>query len=149
MAENSLALLKFLSSDESPLPYLVHGATPPSTVYFSYLGFFIKYSARAAIWIYSSIALGALVLTRLMFTNLKPALRKDDNLILTQLGGLGASFAALLGALVGANIVAAVMRCVGHGMSWFSNEFSCLALYAPPALAGESKLLYIDITAIY
>jgi hypothetical protein len=54
-----------------------------------------------------------------------------------QMGAASLVLAGLGGALTSANIVAAVMnRVLGRGMSWFSNEFSALALFAPPALFG-------------
>ena len=44
---------------------------------------------------------------------------------------------ALLGALIGSNIVALLMdRILGHPLSWYSHEFSCILLYGPAALAG-------------
>lgn len=49
MAENTLALLLHLSSDESPLPQLTTGYTKPSTVYFSLLNStLIQYSFATA-----------------------------------------------------------------------------------------------------
>ncbi len=49
MAENTLALLQYLSSDASPIPSLTGGYTKPTTVYFSFFNsFFVQYSFQTA-----------------------------------------------------------------------------------------------------
>lgn len=49
MAENTLALMQFLSSPESPLPTLTTGYTKPTTVFFSILNsIFVQYSFATA-----------------------------------------------------------------------------------------------------
>jgi hypothetical protein len=137
MAENTLALMDFLSSHLSPLPNLAEkGVTPPTTVYFSYLGIFLQYSAFRAVLLYSILLLAAVVLTKRTFVKIAPALPNGDGLIRTQFRGLSASTLGLFGAVIGANITAAIMRVSGHSLSWFSHEYLCIALYAPPALAG-------------
>lgn len=62
MGLNVLALLRHLTSAASPLPRLAaSGYTKPSTVYFSYLGWFFAYSFDAALAAYGALAGAALL----------------------------------------------------------------------------------------
>ncbi|KAH7891014.1 hypothetical protein F5I97DRAFT_2052216 [Phlebopus sp. FC_14] len=124
MADNSLALLRFLSSEQSPIGRLANGFVRPRTVFFSYLGFFVTYSFGTAKALYSTLFAASLILTW------STGVRR----VWTSLGALGA---ALVGALVGANGVAFVMSNVlGKGMSWFKAEYYPIILYAPAAVVG-------------
>lgn len=139
MAENTLALLKYLSSDESPLPSLTAGYTKPTTVFFSIFGRFWVYSFQTAKLLYSALFVGSVVVVKATFVPPAPALRQGRGLVSETIRGLTALGLGLLGALVGANAVAFAMRSVfNKALSWFSTEFSCLALFGPAALGGMS-----------
>ncbi|GBE89509.1 Putative endoplasmic reticulum metallopeptidase [Sparassis crispa] len=144
MGENVLALLLYLSSPESPLPTLTEGYTRPTTVFFQYLGYFYLYSFRTANTIYLAMLVTSLILAKVTYVDPAPALKKGKGLLGEHAKGILAVSSAFVGSLVGANVVAVVMRLVlGKGMSWFSSEWSCVALYGPAALAGglASQLL--------
>ena len=139
MADNVLAILKYLSSADSPLPSLDAGYTRPSTVFFSHLGFFFMYSYRTARVLYALLFLSAFQFVTVTYRN--PALgsgRKElVDSVRQNARGVGAWAIAIGGALVGANVLALVMeRALGRGMSWYAVELSALALYGPAALAG-------------
>ncbi|KAF9224242.1 hypothetical protein BS17DRAFT_795711 [Gyrodon lividus] len=124
MADNSLALLRFLSSDKSPIPRLANGFSRPRTVFFSYLGLFVVYSFTTAKIMY--VTLLAASLGFVWATGLRRVWT-----------ALGATLAALVGALIGANGVAFLMTNVlGKGMSWFKAEYYPVILYAPAAIVG-------------
>lgn len=140
MGENVLALLLHLSSPESPLPTLTDGYHRPDTVFFQYLGQFFIYSFRTATIMYLALFGLSLVLVRLTYVDPAPALKKSKSMLGEQLKGLIAAGGAFIGSFVGANVVAVVMHTVlGKGMSWFSSELSCIALYGPAALTGTSR----------
>ena len=139
MGENTLALLLHLSSSASPLPSLTAGYTPPTTVFFSNLGFFISYSYRTAKILYVLLFVASVVLVRVIYVEPAPALKKGKGVWREQGRGVVAVVSGTVGAVVGANVVAVIMdRVLGKGMSWFSSEFSTLALYGPAALTGQS-----------
>ncbi|EIN06322.1 hypothetical protein PUNSTDRAFT_106562 [Punctularia strigosozonata HHB-11173 SS5] len=130
MAENTLALLTHLSGPDSPLPSIQRYApTKKDTVFYSYLGHFFLYTFSTARILHGALfAASALLVYRTS---------ASFNLWKEQARGILASSSAFVGALVGANVVAFVMSFVlGHGMSWFSREFSCLVLYGPAAITG-------------
>jgi hypothetical protein len=130
MANTALALLKHLSSPVSPLPELTSGYTRPSTVFFSLAGFF---------WIYSFKTAKVMYTTLLVATVSFICLRKGSRVWKEQLQGGVRVLAGIVGALVGANGVAVIMnKLLGKGMSWFSQEYSPLLLYAPPSFFGSS-----------
>ncbi|KAI5116032.1 hypothetical protein M0805_002087 [Coniferiporia weirii] len=63
MGDTALALLKFLASEESPLPKLSEGHVKPTTVFFSFLGaFFVQYSFATAIALYATLLATSVVL---------------------------------------------------------------------------------------
>lgn len=137
MGENALALLRYLASPASPLPSLQSGCKPPTTVFFSHLGFFINYSYRTAKILYTLLFAASLVLVRVIFVDPAPALRRGKGLWREQARGVVAVIAGAGGAVVGANLVAVIIqRVLGKGMSWFSSELSTLGLYGPAALTG-------------
>jgi hypothetical protein len=131
MASNALALLQHLSSPASPLPELTSGYTPPSTVFFSHLGIFWIYSFNIA-----KVMYGILFIQSVVFTFAGGNVTD----VLKELGrGAIRVIAGLVGALLGANGVAVIMaKVLGKGMSWFSNVHAPVALYATPALVGQS-----------
>ncbi|KAI9062799.1 hypothetical protein FKP32DRAFT_1629419 [Trametes sanguinea] len=144
MAENVLALLLHLTSDESPLPELAAGYSKPQTVFYEYFGFFLVYSFTTAKILYSAFFVVALIVARLTYVDPTPALKKGTSFV-GELGkGLVAVSVAFVGAAVSANLVAFVMsKVLGRSLSWFSSVFSCIALYGPAALTGAlaSQLL--------
>lgn len=145
MAENTLALLQYLTSPESPLPSLDTGYTKPETVFFSFFGFFFRYSFQTAKITYFVFFITSLAFVKLTYVDPAPALKKGRAMWQEQLKGITAVVAAPIGALIGANAVAYIMvKVFNKGMSWFSVELSCLILYLPPALAGAlaSQLLF-------
>ncbi|OBZ74192.1 putative endoplasmic reticulum metallopeptidase 1 [Grifola frondosa] len=144
MADNVLALLLYLSSPESPLPSLTEGYSPPTTVFFQHYGHFFVYSFRTASVLYSVLFVLSVILVRSTYVNPAPALKNGKSMLGDQLRGAFANGGALVGALIGVNVVAFFMqRVVGRGLSWFSTEMSCIILYAPAALTGAlaSQLL--------
>ncbi|TFK48370.1 hypothetical protein OE88DRAFT_1684387 [Heliocybe sulcata] len=135
MAENTLALLTYLSSPLSPLPTLATGYAKPRTVFFSHLGVFFVYSYATARVLYSAV----FVLSSLLVWNIKGGVRG-----MKEVGrGIGAVVGGAVGAVVGANVVAVVMRGTGRGMSWFGWEPACLGLYGPAALTGALVSQYL------
>ncbi|CAL1714519.1 unnamed protein product [Somion occarium] len=144
MADNTLALLLYLSSAESPLPSLTEGYSKPATVFFHALSHFWVYSFQTAKVLYGASLVFTIIVVRATFVPPAPALRQGRGIISENLRGVFALSVGILGALIGANVVAFVMRSVlNKGMSWFSVEFSCLALFGPAALGGAlaSQLL--------
>ena len=124
MADNSLALLRFLSSDASPIPRLEHGFSRPRTVFFSNLNLFVMYSFTTAKIMYVTLFGASFYL---VWTT-------GVNRVWT---ALGAVVSAFVGALIGANGVAFVMTNVLHkGMSWFREEYFPVILYGPAAIVG-------------
>ena len=145
MGDNTLALLQYLTSPESPLPSLDTGYTKPETVFFTFFGIFFRYSFQTARITYFAFFITSLGFVKLTYVDPAPALKKSRAMWQEQLRGIAAVIAAPAGALIGANAVAHIMAKVfNKGMSWFSVELSCLILYLPPALAGAlaSQLLF-------
>ncbi|KAI0078731.1 hypothetical protein K474DRAFT_1593590 [Panus rudis PR-1116 ss-1] len=144
MAENTLALLQYLSSPESPLPSLTAGYSKPTTVFYEAFGHFWVYSYQTAKILYSTLLVVSTLFIRSTFVPPAPALRQGRGFVSENLRGLKALCLGLVGSLLGANFVAFIMRNVlDKGMSWFSVELSCLLLYGPAALTGTlaSQLL--------
>ncbi|KIL62086.1 hypothetical protein M378DRAFT_166083 [Amanita muscaria Koide BX008] len=136
MGENVLALVKYLSSIVSPLPTLAEGYTPPSTVFFSHIRSFVLFSFTTAKIMYSSLFVASLIMIRLQ--------KNGQGLWKEQLRGVLAVMSAHVGGVVVPNIVALVMtKVLGKGMSWFSNEYSAIALYGFPMLLGVLFSQYI------
>lgn len=138
MAENTLALLEYLSSPESPLPSLTAGYTKPTTVYFQSFGHFFIYSFTTAKILYGFLFGLSVSYALTAFTPPAPALKQARGFVGDHLRGLFAVGSAVVGAVVGANVVAFFMAAVlKKPLSWFSVELSCVALYGPAALAGQ------------
>ncbi|KAG6846676.1 hypothetical protein H0H93_012487 [Arthromyces matolae] len=136
MAENVLALLHYLSEEGSPIPDLTT-YTPPTTVFFSYLGHFFIYSFTTAKILYTALFTASLAFVSLTY---KSPVRGGSNWkALSQ--GTVAVIVGLFGTLLVPNVVAFLLSYVlGKGMSWFANEYSAIVLYAPAALFGEAHL---------
>ncbi|KAG9125520.1 hypothetical protein FRC07_007284 [Ceratobasidium sp. 392] len=121
MGENTLALLKHLSSKDSPLPTL-QTYTPPTIAYFSLLSrFFFMYTFSTARRLYAAALVLSLPLvypSRLHFQYL-----------------IGVPLSLISGALT-VNLVALAMKHSGNGMTWYAGEQRCLVLYTPAALIG-------------
>jgi hypothetical protein len=135
MGENTLALLHFLSSEESPLPNLTSGYTPPTTVYLTLGGKFFMYSFATAKLMYCAFFVATLLFIRLSAS-----------------GGEGAGIAVgvmavvtgVLGTIVIPNVVAFIMnKLLNKGMSWFSSPFAPLVLYGPPSILGVLVSQYL------
>ncbi|KAF8325029.1 hypothetical protein F5887DRAFT_1065471 [Amanita rubescens] len=143
MAENVLALVKYLSSNRSPLPTLTEGYTRPSTVYFSHIGVFIIYSFATAKIMYSCLFLAVLLFVQ--FNNKLSGL----SIWTAQAKGVGAVLTAYVGGLITPNVVALVMtKVLGKGMSWFANEHSAVLLYGVPTLLGILSSQYFFFNPI-
>lgn len=138
MAENTLALLRFLSSDDSPLPNLTAGYTPPTTVYFTLFGKFYMYSFKTARIMYAALFVASLLFVRLS------SVSKMNRERAGWTSGLVAVMAAVAGILIVPNAVALFMsKGLNKGMSWFSNPFAPIVLYAPPTLLGALLSQYL------
>ena len=139
MGENTLALLQYLSSDESPLPSLASGYAKPTTVFYQVLSYFIVYSSKTAVTLYASLLSASFLLVKFTFAVAPAAGKRVPGFTSSHLKGTLVIIGSFIGALVGANVVAFVMDGVlGKPLSWFSQELSCVALYGPPAVAGMS-----------
>jgi len=127
MGENALGLITHLTSADSSLPSLATSYSPPTTVYFTYLGgWFIHYSFKTAKIMYTALLILAVALA-------KATSKKDVD------WAVGSVVLGVLGSIAGPNIVAVLMRNVlDKSLSWFSSPFAPVALYAPPCLLGVS-----------
>lgn len=124
MADNVLALLHYLSSDASPIPTLTGGFARPRIVFFGLFDFFFVYSFTTAKILYVATFVASLILVRVARVK-------------RVWSALGAVLASVFGALIGANVVAAIMKYVlKKPLSWFKWEFYPLVLYGPAAIAG-------------
>jgi hypothetical protein len=138
MAENTLAMLRYLSSDSSPLPSLTAGYTRPTTVFFTEFNYFVQYSFATARLMYSTLFSFSLVVAWILCRE-RAAGSGSPGFWLAQWNGARALLVAFGGALIGANGVAVIMhRFLGQNMSWFASEHSALLLYGPAALCGLS-----------
>lgn len=139
MAENTLALLRHLSSKKSPLPRLTKGYAPPTTVFFAHVGTsFFMYSFATAKILYTTLFAFSLILVRITFVHPTPVAKRIPGFWREQGRGLGAVTAGTVGTLVMPNIVALIMRVIlNKGMSWFKNPLAPIGLYGPAALLGN------------
>lgn len=147
MAENTLAILQYLTSDASPLPSLTTGYTRPATVFFTQFGHLFQYQFATARLLYGTLF--ALSLTLVRFAHRKRAPGSSSVVFLTeQWEGVRALLLAFGGALIGANGLAAIMdRVLGRNMSWFASEHSALLLYGPATFGGmlASQVVFSDV----
>ncbi|KAL4061947.1 hypothetical protein V8B97DRAFT_2025645 [Scleroderma yunnanense] len=124
MADNVLALLRYLSSENSPIPTLANGFVRPQIVFFGLLGSFFVYSFTTAKILYGMMFVASLCLVRVARVK-------------RVWSACGAVLSALVGAIIGANVVAAIMKYVlNKPLSWFKGEYYPLALYGPAAIGG-------------
>jgi hypothetical protein len=146
MGENVLPILRYLSSDASPLPLLTTGYTRPTTVFFSDYGRFIQYQFSTARLMYGTLFALSLSLAWFVYRERVPGSRSGSKPLTTaggfrkaQWNSIRAHLIAFGGALIGANGLAVIMhRVLGRNMSWFASEQSALLLYGPAALTGSS-----------
>ena len=146
MGENVLAILRYLSSDASPLPSLTAGYTRPTTVFFSEFGWFVQYQFTTARLMYGTLFALSLSLAWFVYRKRVPSSRLRSKSLTTirdfwmaQWNGARAHLVAFGGALIGANGLAVIMhRVLGRNMSWFATEHSALLLYGPAALTSSS-----------
>lgn len=136
MAENTLAILRYLSSDASPLPSLTTGYTRPTTVFFTEFGRFVQYQFATARLMYGTLFSLSLTLSWFVYYKKMPESR-SVGFWTAQWNGVRTILIAFSGALIGANGLAVILhRVLGHNMSWFASEHSALLLYGPAALTG-------------
>ncbi|KIM39558.1 hypothetical protein M413DRAFT_447037 [Hebeloma cylindrosporum] len=138
MGENTLALIRYLSSSESPVANLTEGYSRPSTVFYAHVGptFFI-YSFTTAKIMYTALLVASFALVRLTFVDPAPALKSGHGFWREQGKGVIAVTAGIAGTLLVPNVVAVVMRSVlNKGMSWFKSPLAPIGLYGPAALLG-------------
>jgi len=82
----------------------------------------------------------ALFVVSLTFVRISTARKERANLV----RGLVAVMASTFGTATMPNLVALIMsKGLNKGMSWFSNPFSPIVLYAPPALLGALLSQYL------
>lgn len=142
MAENVLVLLHHFTGPSSPLPTLL-STTPhkPRIVYFSLLGtWFFTYSFPVAATMYTSVLCASILLVWKT-----GHVGRNTQFVMAQLRGLRNFLAGLLGALLAANAVAGVMTMLGTTLTWFSQEWLPVVLYAPPAVAGLISDIHIHL----
>ncbi|KLO13952.1 hypothetical protein SCHPADRAFT_920864 [Schizopora paradoxa] len=175
MAENTLALLQYLSSEGSPIPRLTGGYTKPTTAFFSFFNtFFVQYSFQTANAIHVTLFVSTILF---IVTTYKPhqspinSNKKEktgnapngrapshsklanghaydirDSIWMEYIKGVGILTASAVGSLLGVCSVAFVMAIlINRPLSWFAIESSCLILYAPASLTGA--LLPLNLLA--
>ncbi|KAJ3517001.1 hypothetical protein NLJ89_g779 [Agrocybe chaxingu] len=145
MGENALELIRYLSSDGSPLPSLTNGYTRPTTAFFAHLGStFFMYSFKTAKIIYTILFILSFGLIRLSFVDPAPALKTGHGFWREQGKGAVAVVAGMVGTMLVPNMVAVLMKSVlDKPMSWFSNPLAPLGLYGPSALLGAMLSQYL------
>jgi hypothetical protein len=141
MAENTLGILQYLSSDASPLPSLTKGYARPATVFFTQFGHFFQFQFATARLMYGALFALSLTLTRFAYRKRVPG-TSSMSFLTEQWVGVRALLVAFVGALIGANGLAAIVhRVLGRNMSWFASEHSALLLYGPAIFSGSSSTL--------
>jgi hypothetical protein len=135
MGDNILSMLRELTGPRSALPSLAaQGPTAPSRVYASYLGSFINLSPLVAGLIYTILLATSLYLL-CQVSAPAPFLRTVARATIKD--------GPELGAFIGGNALAALMRALGRPMSFFAVEYSALLLYGPAALGGALGSLLV------
>src|SRR6266571_1115778 len=140
MAENVLALIRYLTSSSSPLPSLTAGYTTPTTVFFTHLYHtFFMYSFATAKIMYTTLFAFSIVLVWITFGPPAATVHSGNGFWIEQGRGCVAVIVGMIGTLLVPNVVAFLMKTVlNKGMSWFTSPLAPIALYAPPALLGLS-----------
>lgn len=141
MAENVLALIRYLASSNSPLPSLTAGYTSPTTVFFTHLYHtFFMYSFATARIMYTTLFAFSIILVWITFGRPAETAHCGNGFWIKQGRGCVAVIMGMIGTLLVPNVVAFLMKTVlNKGMSWFKNPLAPIALYAPPALLGLSS----------
>jgi hypothetical protein len=139
MAENTLALLRYLSSIKSPLASLTEGYSRPTTVFFAHVGpTFFMYSFTTAKVLYTALFALSFILISTTFVDPAPALKNGHGFWREQGKGTVAVIAGMVGTLLVPNTVAFIMRHIlNRGMSWFKDPMAPIGLYGPAALLGK------------
>ena len=165
MAENTLALMEYLSSPESPLPTLTTGYTKPTTVFFSILNLiFVQYSFATANALHFILLISSVLLVYYKSASVGSTLSRTreaafgqdgdsveikvsihaemtmrpENMWVTHAKSIVLVGSSFVSALFGVNVVALLMsRVFNKPLSWYKVEFSCMLLYGPAALAGN------------
>ena len=139
MAENTLAILQYLSSDASPLPSLTSGYSPPTTVIFTQFGQFFQYQFETARFIYGTLFTLSLTLIRYTYRMRAPR-PSPVGFLAEQWAGMRPLLLAFVAALICANgLAATIHRVLGRNMGWFASEHSALILYGPATFGGSSS----------
>ena len=141
MGENVLALIRHLTSSDSPLPSLTTGYTTPTTVFFNHIfRMFFTYSYATAKVMYTALFLSSFLLVWITFVDPAPALKKAGcGFWREQIRGCFAVTAGMLGTLLIPNVIAFIMKNVlDKAMSWFTSPLAAIAFYGPAALLGMS-----------
>lgn len=171
MAENTLALLQYLSSEGSPIPRLTGGYTKPTTAFFSFFNtFFVQYSFQTANALHVTLFVSTILFIVTTYSPRQQATNPDknekpktvqngrapsnsrlanghaydsrDNIWIEYIKGVGILTASAIGSLLGVCSVAFVMAIlINRPLSWFALESSCLILYAPASLTGKNFLV--------
>ncbi|KAH6874322.1 hypothetical protein BKA70DRAFT_1350465 [Coprinopsis sp. MPI-PUGE-AT-0042] len=147
MAENTLALIQYLTSSSSPLPELAAGYAKPRTVYMGYLGqMFIQYSFTTAKLMYAALFAAVVVYARSSYT---PA-KRGESFWTVQVQGAVAVSTAIVASVLVPNLVALLMRFVlKKSLSWFTSPFAPVALYGPAALLGAIASQYLTVDTVH
>ncbi|KAF9475846.1 hypothetical protein BDN70DRAFT_953709 [Pholiota conissans] len=145
MAENTLALLRYLSSKKSPLASLTAGYSRPTTVFFAHVGpTFFMYSFTTAKVLYTVLFTFSFFLVRGTFVDPAPALKNGHGFWKEQGKGTVAVISGMTGTLLVPNVVAVIMKSVlNKGMSWFKDPMAPVGLYGPAALLGVMVSQYL------
>jgi hypothetical protein len=168
MAENTLALLQYLSSEGSPVPRLTGGYTKPTTAFFSFFNtYFVQYSFRTANAIHITLFVSTILFISTTYRPRQSTAKLDvkgkkkesqngrasthselvnghaydpkDSIWIEYVKGVGILTASAIGSLLGVCSVAFIMAIlINRPLSWFSIESSCLILYAPASLTGKN-----------
>jgi len=151
MGENVLALIRHLTSSDSPLPSLTTGYTTPTTVFFNHIfQTFFTYSYATAKVIYTALFLSSFLLVWVTFVDPAPALKKAGcGFWREQIRGCFAVTAGMLGALLIPNVIAFIMKNVlDKAMSWFTSPLAAIAFYGPAGLLGMSSMSLFWLTLL-
>ncbi|PWN50705.1 hypothetical protein IE53DRAFT_386978 [Violaceomyces palustris] len=132
--ENTLAIIEHLCLSNLSLSSIrpnQHRRDLP--VYFSVSG---KFMALLTPKGFRTLVLGTSAFVNFQLSSAVRAEKHLGSLKMTMLSIFG-SLLSLIGAILGANVVAAIMAFgLGKGMSWFTFELYPVVLYGPPAIAS-------------
>lgn len=134
--ENVFSLVDSLAlEDTSPLPGVrpwPFKAKQIMPIYFSFLGqTFVEVQPKT----FKGIVIGTAVLANFFLSTLNTSEVRVNAISYALMCSL-AVVGNLVAALLGANLVAALMRLLEVPMSWYAHEFYAMLLFVPPALAA-------------